>query len=168
MFHSNLLNAAILFVIMEKQRMGPERNVEMSESGEYSLEQEYVITRRNGIVLSSEAEGEEVVRKISSREELEELIERMPYIQTIQAPNSKIRKELYQTAMEQFEDIEWVRIIKSVYLRMEEKHYESYEQDFAERAKGFLYREIAIRFEVPFDEVEQFLNKTIEKQLREF
>lgn len=127
-----------------------------------------MITRKCGIVPVSEAEEADVIRQISSKEALEELIERMPYIQTIQAPNSKIRKEFYQTAMEEYEDLQWVRIIKSVYLRVEEKHYEAFEPDYAKKAKDYLYREIALVFEIPFEDVEQFLNETIEKQLKEF
>lgn len=68
------------------------------------------------------------VREISTREELEELIERMPYIQTIQAPNSKARKELYQLAMDEYDDVNQVKVIKSVYLRMEDHRYDEFEQ----------------------------------------
>lgn len=37
-----------------------------------------------------------------------------------------------------------------------------------EKAKQFLYGEIAVCFEVPFEEVEQFVNDTIKKHLEEF
>lgn len=132
------------------------------------MENNYVITRENGIVLHTQAEDAQVIRNISSREELEELIQRMPYIKTIQAPNSKIRKEFYQTAMEKYEDMEWVKIIKSVHLRVQDRHYEEFELEYFEKAKEYLYREISIRFEIPCEEVEKFLNDTIEKQLDEF
>lgn len=128
----------------------------------------YVITGNKGIVLSSQVEEWEVIRKISSKEELEELIERMPYIQTIQAPNNKVRKEFYKAAMDKYDDLEWVRVIKTVHLRMEEGHYEPFEPDYLEKARGFLYSEISIEFELPFEEVEGFLNETIKKQLDEF
>lgn len=58
------------------------------------------------------------IREVSTKEELLELIERMPYIQTIQAPNGKVRKELYELSMKKYDDVEWVKVIKSVYLRM--------------------------------------------------
>ena len=92
----------------------------------------------------------------------------MPYIQTIQAPNGKARRELYQLAMSEFDDLEWVRIIKSVYLRMEEKRYEDFEPEYLEKARKFLYGEIAVRFQISIEEVENFLTKKIEKQLMEF
>lgn len=130
------------------------------------MEDIYVITSK-GITKKQEAiDG--FVREISTREELEELIERMPYIQTIQAPNSKARKELYQLAMNEYDDVSWVKIIKSVYLRMEDHRYDEFEPNYMERAKNFLYKEMAIRFNLPFEEVENFVNDTIKKHLDEF
>ena len=65
------------------------------------MEDVYVITSK-GIMRKQEViDG--FIREISTREELEELMERMPYIQTIQAPNSKTRKELYQLAMSEYD-----------------------------------------------------------------
>lgn len=131
------------------------------------MKQDYVITD-TGIALKETAEESRIIRQISTREELEEIIDRIPYTQTIQAPNSKVRREFYQTAMEKYEDLEWVKIIKSVYLRMEEKHYEEFESEYLEKAKAYLYGEISIQFQIPFEDVEKFLNDTIEKQLNEF
>ena len=126
----------------------------------------YVITA-NGIVEKSDA-MDGIIREVSTKEELSELMERMPYIQTIQAPNGKVRKELYELSMKQYDDVEWVKVIKSVYLRMEDRRYEDFEPGYMEKAKQFLYREIAVRFEIPYEEVEQFVNDTIKKHLEEF
>lgn len=131
------------------------------------MEEIYVVTE-TGIEKKKDTYPEGIIREISTKEELEELIERMPYIQTIQAPNGKTRRELYQLAMSEFDDLEWVRIIKSVYLRMEEKRYEDFEPEYLEKARKFLYGEIAVRFQISIVEVENFLTKKIEKQLMEF
>lgn len=126
----------------------------------------YVITE-NGIAENTDA-MEGIIREVSTKEELSELMERMPYIQTIQAPNGKVRRELYELSMKKFDDVEWVKIIKSVYLRMEDRRYEDFEPGYMEKAKQFLYGEIAVCFEIPFEEVEQFVNDTIKKHLEEF
>lgn len=131
------------------------------------MEEIYVVTE-TGIEKKKDTYQDGIIREISTKEELEELIERMPYIQTIQAPNGKARRELYQLAMSEFDDLEWVRIIKSVYLRMEEKRYEDFEPEYLEKAREFLYGEIAVRFQISIVEVENFLTKKIEKQLMEF
>ena len=126
----------------------------------------YVITSKNVIKKQDAIDG--FVREISAKEEREELIERMPYVQTIQAPNSKARKELYQLAMDEYGDVEWVKVIKSVYLRMEDNRYDEFEPSYMEKAKNFLYKEIAIRFNLPFGEVDDFVNNIIKKHLEEF
>lgn len=131
------------------------------------MEEIYVVTE-TGIEKKKDTYQDGIIREINTKEELEELIERMPYIQTIQAPNGKARRELYQLAMSEFDDLEWVRIIKSVYLRMEEKRYEDFEPEYLEKARKFLYGEIAVRFQISIEEVENFLTKKIEKQLMEF
>lgn len=109
-----------------------------------------------------------IIREVSTKEELSELMERMPYIQTIQAPNGKVRRELYELSMKKYDDVEWVKVIKNVYLRMEDRRYEDFEPGYMEKAKQFLYGEIAVRFEIPYEEVEQFVNDTIKKHLEEF
>ena len=126
----------------------------------------YVITESAVAEKTDAMEG--IIREVSTKEELFELMERMPYIQTIQAPNGKVRKELYELSMKKYDDVEWVKVIKSVYLRMEDRRYEDFEPGYMEKAKQFLYGEIAVRFEIPYEEVEQFVNDTIKKHLEEF
>ena len=130
------------------------------------MEQLYVITK-DGVVEKQNV-LEDYIREISSQADLEELIERMPYIRTIQAATSKGRKELYQMAMDEYDDVEWVKVIKSAYLRVQENRYEEYELEYAKKAKEFLYREISLRLDVPFEKVEEYLHDIIEKQLKEF
>lgn len=130
------------------------------------MENIYVITKDGVVEKKNASDG--YIREISSQTDLEELVERMPYIRTIQAANSKGRKELYQMAMDEYDDVEWVKVIKSVYLRVQENRYEEYELEYAKKAKGFLYQEIAIRLEIPFEKVEDYLYDIIEKQLKEF
>lgn len=127
----------------------------------------YVVTK-NGIASKESVTDNLIIRDISSKEELEETIERMPYIQTIQAPNNRTRKELYQMAMDKFDDVEWVKVIKSVYLRIQDGHYEDYEKEFMAKAKAFLYGEMAVRFGLSIEKVEVFVIKKVEKHMREF
>jgi len=126
----------------------------------------YVITSYG--VVNKQDTNKDFIREISTKEELEELIERIPYIQTIQAPNGKVRRELYDISMRKNDDVEWVKVIKSVYLRMEDRRYDDFEPRYMERAKQFLYGEIAVRFQIPFDEVEDFVKENIKRHLEEF
>lgn len=130
------------------------------------METIYVITE-SGIVKKQDVKVG-IIREISTKDELTELMERMPYIQTIQAPNGKARKELYELSMKKYDDVEWVKIIKSVYLRMEDRRYDDFETEYMKIAKKFLYQEMALRFLLPFDEIEHFIYKTVKKHLEEF
>lgn len=130
------------------------------------METIYVITE-SGIVKKQDVKVG-IIREISTKDELTELMERMPYIQTIQAPNGKARKELYELSMKKYDDVEWVKIIKCVYLRMEDRRYDDFETEYMKKAKKFLYQEMALRFLLPFDEIEHFINKTVKKHLEEF
>ena len=128
-------------------------------------ETDYVITK-DGIF--SRADVKEYVRPISSKEELTDLIERMPYITTIDAPNKRTRKVLYDMAMEEYKDVEWVRVIKSVYLRMSDHKYEDYEPEYLNKAKEFLYGEISKQFGMDIEDVEQFVCSEVKKSLDDF
>jgi len=130
------------------------------------LGKSYVITKNGIAEKTSEVDG--IIREVSTKEELLELMERMPYIQTIQAPNGKARKELYEISMKKYDDVEWVKVIKSVYLRMEDRRYDDFEPGYMEMAKEYLYGEIAVRFGISIEKVEQFVNETVRKYLEEF
>ena len=42
-------------------------------------------------------------------------------------------------------------------MRVQENRYEEYELEYAKKAKEFLYREISLRLDVPFEKVEEYL-----------
>lgn len=99
----------------------------------------------------------EIIRKALPKEQLLELIARIPYIKTIQAPNDKIRKTLYEDAIKKYEELEWVQIIKTVYLRSEEKRLMPEEAAFSDSAKAFFHGEIAGVMSIPFNQVEAYI-----------
>ena len=51
------------------------------------------------------------------REEALELIERLPYIRTLQAPNDRTLEGLCRDALAKEEPLEWVKVIKTCYVR---------------------------------------------------
>lgn len=97
------------------------------------------------------------VRRLMSREEAEELLDRIPYIRTIQAPNDKVRMEFYQEAMEKNAGLEWIQVIKSVYLRKQERRLSAEELSLYERAKEYAYSELAAVLEIPLEQVEDYI-----------
>ncbi|MDR0924274.1 MAG: hypothetical protein LBN31_07985 [Hungatella sp.] len=107
---------------------------------------------------------DEIVRRIITKEELEEVIDRIGFIRTIQAPNDKIRNEFFREAMAKYEEVEWVKVIKTVYLRQQEKRISPVEMAYEEKARNFFYNEISVLLEIPFDAVEDYIVSSVSKE----
>ena len=52
-----------------------------------------------------------------TRNEALELIERLPYIRTIQAPNDRLLEKWLRESLMEENCLEWVKVIKTCYLR---------------------------------------------------
>jgi CarD family transcriptional regulator len=103
----------------------------------------------------------EIVRNIANKEDILEAISRIPFIRTIQAPNDKIRRELYEEAMSKFNEVEWIKVIKSAYLRGESGRLAQYETEYARKAKNFFHGEISAVIGIPVSEVEDYISSAI-------
>jgi CarD family transcriptional regulator len=114
---------------------------------------EKTISRANG----------EIIRKIASKEAIMETLDRIPFIRTIQAPNDKTRRELYAQAMAKYDEIEWVKVIKTAYLRQKERRFMPYETSFSEEAKQYLHGEISVTLGMPSDEAEGYIASSVSK-----
>jgi CarD family transcriptional regulator len=102
-----------------------------------------------------------IVRNIANKEDILEAISRIPFIRTIQAPNDKIRRELYEEAMSKFNEIEWIKVIKSAYLRGESGRLAQYETEYARKAKNFFHGEISAVMGIPVSDVEDYISSAI-------
>ncbi|MDR3263543.1 MAG: hypothetical protein LBT30_04465 [Clostridiales bacterium] len=115
-----------------------------------------------GSVILLPQKSKDIVRTVVSKEAITEVIDRIPFICTIQAPKDSVRKELYDTAMEAYDEIEWVRIIKTIYLRCQEGRLMESELAYGKRAKGFLYGEISVLLDIPADKAEEYIKQNID------
>lgn len=61
-------------------------------------------------------------RKVTrlTKEEAMELIERIPYIRTLQIVDNAYRLQVFQTALASDDPIEWIKIIKTDYIRRQD------------------------------------------------
>ena len=137
-------------------RSGGVWRIAAAESGRYVLARHGEDERR-----SVAADGNEIVRAVCSREQMEELVRRIPYIRTIQAPNDRIRRELYDAAMAKFDGVAWISVIKSVYVRSRERRLAPFEHDYEKRAKTYFYGEVSAVLGFPMECVEDYIKKTI-------
>lgn len=78
-----------------------------------------------------------------NREEALELIERLPYIRTFQAPNDKILEEFFAEALQQENPVEWI--------------YQG------KRAKELLYEMLSKALDQPAEKMEEYIQKHLKE-----
>ena len=100
---------------------------------------------------------DDIIREIFSQEVIEEMIDRIAYICTFSIDNEKMRKDIYCDAMNEYDEISWVKVIKSTYLRNKQKKAKDFEKRMAKEAKEFLYGEISILLNIPYKNVEKYI-----------
>lgn len=108
----------------------------------------------------------ESMRRVLTREEAEKLIEKIPQIPLIDITNEKLSEQTYRECMKTISCEEWVRIIKTIYLR-KQKRLQAGRKVTAVDAKYFhmaeesLYGELAVALEMSRDDVEEYITGEI-------
>lgn len=108
-----------------------------------------------------------LMRKILTRQEAEELIEEMPEIEELEPVDDKQREEQYKQCLRSSECREWVRLIKSIYLRNQEreklgKKLSSIDEKYGKLAQEILHDELSIPLEIPSEDIEEYIRKKME------
>ena len=109
------------------------------------------------------------MRKIVTAKEADELIHRVKEIDTLQIRDEKLREEKYKEAMRTCSCEEWIRMIKTLYLRgksrqAEGKKITSSDARYLHLAEENLYGELSIALKIPKEKVEDFITKRVETQ----
>ena len=111
--------------------------------------------------------AEESLRKVLSPEEARELIEAIPSLPLIDIANDKLSEQTYKECMKANSCEEWVRIIKTIYLR-KQKRIQAGRKVTAVDAKYFhmaeesLYGELAVSLGLNKEDVEAFITGEID------
>lgn len=109
----------------------------------------------------------ESIRRILSKEEAQNLIKEIPDIPMINNINDKLLEQEYKGCMKSNSCEEWVKIIKTIYLR-KQKRIEAGRKVTAVDAKYFrlaedsLYGELAVALGMPKEDVESYITNEIE------
>lgn len=108
------------------------------------------------------------LRRVLSREEADRLIQGIPDIPLITIANDKLLEQEYRGCMRTNDCAEWIRIIKTIYLR-KQKRQEAGRKVTAVDAKYYrlaednLYGELAVSLQIPRTEVEGYIAREMEK-----
>ena len=91
------------------------------------------------------------MRKVISREEADQLIEDMPKIEQLWVPDDRQREARYKEAMNTCDYRAWVSIVKTLYIRKQERTAQENE----------LYSELSLTLGIPKDEMEQYIRERL-------
>ena len=105
------------------------------------------------------------MRKILTKQEAEELISKIPFIETIWIENEKFREDVYKKAMHTYASEAWVKIIKTLYLRKEERKAEgkvitATDERYFRAAENYLYGELSLSLGMPLEEVKGYVEQS--------
>ena len=110
--------------------------------------------------------ADSTMRSILTREEVEELIQRIPQIPEITTINDKLLEQEYKTCLKTDQCDEWVRILKTIYNRKRKRQavgrkVTAVDTRYARIAADCLYGELAICLDIPREEVEDYIGSCL-------
>ena len=103
----------------------------------------------------------ELVRKVITASEMEEIVERIPYIRTLNITSERYRQELYQKSLDKYDEVEWIKLIKTIYIRHQKKQTQNYELKYFKAAKNIFHEEISLLLNIPLPKIETYIKQKI-------
>jgi CarD family transcriptional regulator len=108
-----------------------------------------------------------VMRKIVSKEEALALIDNIPEIEPLWVNDEKKREDLYRQVIKTGNIVEWIKIIKTLYLRRQSRMADGrklamVDERYLKMAEDSLYGELAIVLDMEKDEVEPYIAEHIQ------
>lgn len=125
--------------------------------------------QKEGRIFTPVDSQKNVIRRIISKKEADILIEDIPSIDEFKISNDKLREEKYKECLKSCECREWIRIIKTLYLRRQErlangKKITAMDSRYFKQAEENLYSELSISLNIPKEQMEKYIADRIQKQ----
>lgn len=132
----------------------------------YTLIPIYADTSRNYVPVETD---KIIMRPVITEKEANDLIDQMKDIEILWIAEEKKREAVFKEAIYKYNCEEWVKVIKTVYLRKEErtaqgKKVTMNDERYLHLAEEYLYGELAVALDMHKDEVENFVVNRV-KQL---
>lgn len=107
-----------------------------------------------------------VLRKVMKQEEAEKLIAEIPSIEILEVMDEKRREEQYKECIKSCECRELIRIIKTIYLRKQErlsqgKKVTAVDERYLKMAEDNLYSELSILLGVPKNKMVEYISSKL-------
>jgi CarD family transcriptional regulator len=109
------------------------------------------------------------MRRVLSREEADRLIQAIPDIPLISIANDKFLEQEYQGCMKTNDCADWVRVIKTIYLRKQKRlqagrKVTAVDEKYSRLAEDNLYGELAVALEIPKTEVKNYIAREMSSE----
>lgn len=109
-----------------------------------------------------------IMRPVLTKEEAQALVEEIPKIELLWVADEKRREDIYKTALRTCDCKEWIKIIKTLYLRKmsriaEGKKVTVSDGKYLHMAEERLYEELGLALEMDKDEVIEYITQHVEK-----
>lgn len=131
----------------------------------YTLQQ---LTGNGGTIYTPVEHKDKVLRSVLSREEAEELIRYIPQIEVLWVTDERLRENQYKDALKSCDCKEWIRIIKCLYLRKQDrlaqgKRMTAVDEKYFRIAQDCLYSELSMSMGISKDKMEEYITAKIEQ-----
>ncbi len=108
-----------------------------------------------------------ILRPVITKEQALELIDDIPNIEEIWIANDKVREEKYKELAKQCSCKSWISIIKTIYLRKQEriaqgKKVTTTDERYFKLAEDSLYSELGFAMDMDKNDMESFIKTRIE------
>lgn len=104
------------------------------------------------------------IRAVMTKDEAAALIDAIPEIDELWEKDDKVREKKYKEAIRSCDPREWIRIIKTSYLRQEERRVQgkkatTVDERYFHSAEEHLYSELAVALEMSKEEVKTYIKR---------
>ena len=110
-----------------------------------------------------------VIRAVMTEEEAASLVDAIPTIEELWEKDDKMRELRYKEAIRSCNPREWIQIIKTSYLRREQRKAQgkkatTVDERYFRAAEDHLYAELSIALGMPKEEVSDYIQARLEKK----
>ncbi len=125
-------------------------------------------SQRGGKIFTPVDNEKTYMRPVITRDEASKLIEEIPGIEELWISNEKLREAKYKECMNSCDCREWIRIIKTLYLRKrarsaQGKKITSTDEKYLRMAEDYLYSELEIPLGIPKARMEAYIGEQVRK-----
>ncbi len=134
----------------------------------YTLVPEYI--KGSKVYFPADAPEDRIpFREVSSKEYMLDIVDRIEDIETVWIDDDKKREQIYKTALGSSDCVEWIKIIKTLYVRKEQrvadgKKATAIDDRYLHMAEEQLYGEMAIALEMNKDDMQNFITQRVEEK----